>query len=114
MGRDVSSPEEHVGLDLLVDEVAHQFEGDHGNVAPVLTVLTGLLRRIRGEPSRGSATQNLVANPGSTRGIFQVQVQVCELHHFQSRSGICVSCYLLVERIDVVVVLDDSRLVLKS
>ena len=105
--RDVTSPDQHVGLDIFVYEIAHQLYRLEGQVAPVLAVGAGLSARVRRHAPLLLAANYIVFRALSIRPhlVVQVVVGICQMHNFDGFSRSRVGLNFLVKVVDEVVVL---------
>ena len=113
MGRNISSPENDIGLDLITDIFKHELKGLGGKIAAVLSVLTSSLALVGGISTVGSAAQDLITPLVRAWLIFEIQVKISKLEHSDSISVVRILSDLFVEVVNEVVVLDNVRLVSK-
>ena len=112
MRRYITTPEDDIGLNLLVDNVPHGGYNVNGDIAAEGAKGTGLKCGILGEAVGSAAADHIGALLGGTSAVLQIHVDISEVHKLQSGSLLAleISSDLLIQVIDEIIILDDVRL----
>jgi hypothetical protein len=109
----ISSPEDYVGLDLTVDDIAHLSHNINWNVAAECAQWSSLEGWISGKPVDLSAANNVVTNLGRSCAILHVQMNICEVNNLEEWPilPVRIGVDLVVEVVDEIIVGKDGGLV---